>query len=174
MKKTLMILFMIITTYIVIGLKTEKVIEIPEQAIRLRILAASNSEEDQKIKMGVSMNIQEYLKIILKQVKDPTEAKNIINSNLPQINNIVYSYLQKENYLETYKVNFGLNYFPEKEYKGVLYKEGLYESLLVTLGEGNGKNWWCVLFPPLCLIESEESENIEYKSYVKEIIQKYI
>ena len=55
--------------------------------------------------------------------------------------------------------------------KGIEYDEGYYESLLITLGEGKGDNWWCVLFPPLCLIEAEESTEVEYKSFIKEIIE---
>lgn len=67
-----------------------------------------------------------------------------------------------------------MNYFPEKEYKGVKYDEGYYESLVITLGEGKGKNWWCVLFPPLCLVEAEESDKVEYKFFIKELIDKYL
>ena len=86
------------------------------------------------------------------------EVKNILNK-----------------YDTEYKINYGLNYFPEKNYKGVTYKEGNYESLVVKLGEGKGENFWCVLFPPLCLLEAEESdkEEVEYKSFIKEIIDKY-
>ena len=75
----------------------------------------------------------------------------------------------------TYKVNFGYNYFPQKKYKGVVYEEGMYESLVITIGEGKGDNWWCVLFPPLCMMESndENIEEVEYKSFIKEIIDKY-
>ena len=67
------------------------------------------------------------------------------------------------------------NYFPQKEFKGVTYEEGYYESLVVTLGSGSGDNWWCVLFPPLCLLEAEESEkdDVEYQFFVKELIDKY-
>ena len=74
-----------------------------------------------------------------------------------------------------YKINYGMNYFPEKEYKGVTYEEGEYESLVITLGNGLGENFWCVLFPPLCLLEAdeEETEEVEYTSFVKEIIDKY-
>ena len=65
--------------------------------------------------------------------------------------------------------------FPEETYKGITYEAGKYESLLVTLGEGKGDNWWCVLFPPLCLMEAEETntDEVEYKSFIKEIIEKY-
>ena len=72
---------------------------------------------------------------------------------------------------------YGLNPFPAKSYKGVKYKAGEYESLVITLGEGKGDNWWCVLFPPLCMLEAEDQtqkSNLEYKSYIKEIIDKYL
>ena len=58
-----------------------------------------------------------------------------------------------------------------KEYKNVIYEEGEYESVVITIGDGNGKNFWCVLFPPLCMLD--EDSNIEYSSLVKEIIDKY-
>ena len=67
-----------------------------------------------------------------------------------------------------------MNYFPEKEYKGIVYEEGEYESLVITLGNGLGENFWCVLFPPLCLLDSEEEvEDVEYTSFVKELVEKY-
>ena len=81
--------------------------------------------------------------------------------------------MKNESY--SYTLDYGMHYFPKKEYKGVIYEEGEYESLLVTLGEGNGKNWWCVLFPPMCLREAEENntDDVEYKSFIKTIIEKY-
>jgi hypothetical protein len=72
-----------------------------------------------------------------------------------------------------YNINFGSNFFPKKEYNVVTYPEGYYESVKVTLGEGLGDNWWCIIFPPLCLIEAEESTEVEYNFFVKEIIKKY-
>ena len=77
---------------------------------------------------------------------------------------------------KNYKIEYGMNYFPKKEYKNVIYEEGNYESLVITLGEGLGENFWCILFPPLCSMEKdiEESKNVEYKSIIKELIYKYI
>jgi stage II sporulation protein R len=68
-----------------------------------------------------------------------------------------------------------MNYFPRKEYKDVIYEEGEYESLVVEIGDAKGDNFWCVLFPPLCLLEGEEEnkESIKYTSFIKEIIDKY-
>ena len=83
--------------------------------------------------------------------------------------------LKKENSQTTFRINYGMNYFPEKEYKNVIYKEGNYESLVVTLGDGLGENFWCVLFPPLCLLEGEEenTKDVEYHILVKDILKKY-
>ena len=73
-----------------------------------------------------------------------------------------------------YTINYGKNYFPEKKYKGITYSEGYYESVLVTLGSGEGENWWCVLFPPFCLIEAEENDEVEYKFFLQELIEKIL
>ena len=71
-----------------------------------------------------------------------------------------------------FEVKFGYNYFPVKEYKGIKYDEGYYESLVVSIGEAKGDNWWCVLFPPLCLLESEENSDVEYRFFVQELLNK--
>ena len=88
---------------------------------------------------------------------------------------VIEKTIENEPYNNTYNINYGTNHFPEKEYKGVIYQEGDYESLVITLGEGLGDNFWCVLFPPLCLLEAEDTETdkVEYTSFIKEIIDKY-
>ena len=175
MKKTLLVLGLIITTYIIIGMTSEEIIEIPDNAIRIRVIGNSDSEYDQEKKQEIRKDVQLYMQELLKDAKTINEARTIINDNLKNLNKELDNFLTQINYDKDYTINFGLNYFPEKEYKGIKYKEGLYESLLITLGEGKGKNWWCVLFPPICLLEAEETETpeIEYKSFVKEIIEKY-
>lgn len=175
MKKTLLVLSLIIGTYILIGVKAEELVEIPNEAIRIRVIGNSNSDYDQEKKQEIRKEVQLYMQNLLKDAKTTEEARTIINNNLNNLNKNIDTYLTQINYDENYTINFGLNYFPEKEYKGIKYKEGLYESLLITLGEGKGNNWWCVLFPPICLLEAEESETneVEYKSFVKELIEKY-
>lgn len=156
--------------------KTEAV-TIPDEAIRIRIIPNSNSNYDQQIKIKLSNVLQNQLYNLLINVKGVENARNVIQENLEKIDNTVSSTLNQENYNLGYKINYGLNYFPEKTYKGIKYEEGNYESLLITLGEGKGDNWWCVLFPPLCLIEaeeSEESEEVEYKFFIQELIEKYL
>lgn len=147
---------------------------IPDEAIRLRVIPNSNSEYDQNIKTKVKNNLQQNMTKLLKNSESIDEARQIINENLSIIDNDIKKLLDSEKYPLGYKINFGYNYFPKKEFKGVVYDEGYYESVVVTLGEGRGDNWWCVLFPPLCLMEASESDDVEYASFVKTIIDKYI
>ena len=170
MKKIVILILFILTFYLFVSDIMVKGLEIPEDAIRIRVVPNSNSEYDQDIKTKVKNKLQSNMYDLLKDAKDSTEAERIINNNLNKIDNDINKLLIKEKYNKDYLLNYGYNYFPEKEYKGVTYKEGYYKSLMVTLGEGKGDNWWCVLFPPLCLIEED---NTEYKSLVKEILDKF-
>lgn len=173
MKTTLFTLIGIIITYIIIGNVFASNDIIPDDAIRIRVIANSNSEYDQEIKMKVKENIERDMYKLLKNTDDLTEARSLIKNNLTLVENNIYTLLQKERYPLPFNIDFGLNYFPKKEFKGITYEEGYYESVVVTLGEGLGDNWWCVLFPPLCMIEAEESTDVEYTTMVKTIIDKY-
>ena len=172
MKKLILVIFLIILFYVCIGHVSS--LTIPSDALRIRVIANSNSDYDQEIKKIVKENIQYKMYELLKNTKGVDEARRIINNNLNNIDNDVKTTLQLLDYELGYDINFGLNYFPSKEYKGITYEEGYYESLVITLGEGKGDNWWCVLFPPLCLLEAEESTEVEYTSFVKELLDKYL
>lgn len=174
MKKIIILLLFIGLFYVFISNSLVKSLTIPNDAIRIRIIPNSNSSFDQDIKLKVKDKIEITMYDLLKDASSSEEACEIIENNLELIDNDVKKILSEENYDKGYSVNFGENYFPVKEYKGIKYEEGYYESLLITLGKGEGDNWWCVLFPPLCLIEGEESTEVEYKSIVKELIDKYI
>lgn len=166
--KKILLLLTILVFYLLIGKITAETELIPKDAIRIRVIANSDSEEDQKVKLAVKEELDSYFYSLLKDVKGATSARAIISSSVSNVEQIVARYTDDD-----YSVNYGLNYFPSKEYKGVFYKEGYYESLVVTLGEGQGKNWWCVLFPPLCLLENTEMEEVEYRSLVLDMIQQY-
>lgn len=173
MKKIVIIL--IVIAGITFLMKEDKVI-IPKDAIRFRVIANSNKEEDQTTKIHIRDNIQKHLYQDLLTTNNVEEARRKINNNITKYEDIVKKSLQETNSNDSYTIKYGENYFPEKDYKGVSYKEGYYESLVVTLGNGMGENWWCVLFPPLCLLEAEEqgkTEDIEYKFFIKELIDKY-
>ena len=167
MKKIIVCLF--IVTVLVLVNKEEIKVLIPEDAIRFRIIANSNSIEDQKEKIEIRNELEPIIGDILTNSTTKEETKTEINNNLYKINHVIDKFNTK------YNVNYGLNFFPEKSYKGVTYKEGNYESLVITLGDGLGDNWWCVLFPPLCLLEANETnyDDITYTSYIQELINKY-
>lgn len=173
--KKIVIIGILITLFLIgINKVNSKEFVIPNEAIRLRVVANSNSDIDQKIKYVVTDHIQGKIYELLKNTKGVEEARKIINNNIDYLSSEVEKTLDKEGYPFSYELKYGLNFFPEKTYKGVTYEEGYYESLLVTLGEGKGNNWWCVLFPPLCLMEAEESEEVEYKFFIQELIDKYL
>lgn len=173
MKKTIIIILLAMLGFHFLNMKGSALI-IPNEAIRLRVLANSNSKEDQELKLKVRDELQLYMYELLKDTKGIDQAREKIKQNLDQIEDCVNRTLQKYDSAIKFQIDFGLNYFPDKEYKGVVYPAGEYESVLVTLGEGNGNNWWCVLFPPLCLMEAEESDTVEYKSFFQELIEKYL
>ena len=173
MKKSIIIFILIILIYILIGNVIAEKDMIPDEAIRIRVIANSNSEYDQNIKIKVKDNLQSIMYKLLKNTEDIESARNIIKNNINLVEDDIYTLLQREKYQLPFNINFGLNYFPKKEFKGITYDEGYYESVVVTLGEGLGDNWWCVLFPPLCMIEAEESTDVEYTTMVEEIINKY-
>ena len=175
MKKVILILLAILSISYVINANNKKEsVRIPDSAIRFRVLANSNSPRDQKIKEEVRDKMQKELYTLLENAKSAKQARNLITSNMDNFNDILAEEMKDKEY--SYTIDYGMHPFPEKKYKGITYEAGEYESLLVTLGSGEGDNWWCVLFPTLCLLEAEETTNnsdVEYKSFIKEIIEKY-
>ena len=166
MKKIIPILFIFFLIY---GLNNKEEIIIPDYAIRFRVIANSNSMKDQELKLKVKSVLEDDLNKLMVSAKNSEEAKNLISDNLSNIR-------KKVNELApTNKVSFGKNYFPSKTYHGINYDEGMYDSLVVTLGNGDGNNWWCVMFPPLCLIEGKNNntDEVEYRLLIKDIIDKY-
>ena len=173
MKKTILIIGLILFTYIIIGNVFSKKVIIPNESIRIRVIANSNTDYDQKIKHAVKNLVEEDMKEFVSEKDNIFTVRNKILNNLDSFSEKINKLLKDNSYNLGVNVNYGLNYFPEKEYRGTKYNEGYYESIVVTLGKGIGDNWWCVLFPPLCMIEAQDSENIEYTTLVSEVINKY-
>lgn len=175
MKKILLVLSIISLLYIGLNFKEEENI-IPDEAIRFRVIANSNTVYDQNIKIQVRNTIQNEIFSLIKDSKSIEDTRKILYEHQKELYNITRNKLKELNYNKSFDLKYGYNHFPKKKYRGITYKEGNYESLVVTLGEGKGDNFWCVLFPPLCLLEAEDnsSSEIEYKFFVKELIDKYI
>lgn len=167
MKKFLITLAIIL---LIFSCKTE-INEIYEESIRFRIIPNSNSIEDIFIKEKVLQNIQKQIHD-LGNYNEIKKSRKSIKNNLDTIKNTVEKTLALNNYNKPFTVNYGLNYFPEKEFDNIKYKEGYYESLVVELGDAKGDNFWCVMFPPFCFMEVKKTEDIEYKFKLVELINK--
>ena len=172
MKKLTVIIVIIIT---ILCLNKQATVTVPREAIRFRVIANSNKEKDQYIKKQIVTNLNSTIKKIEFTPKDLSTSRQNIKQSIPEFSQVVEKTLKELNASEKYSINYGLNYFPEKEYKGIKYEAGEYESLVITLGDGLGENFWCILFPPLCLLEAEDENttDIEYTSFIEEIINKY-
>ena len=167
LKKIIVILFVITILLCLTNNKQE--VLIPSDAIRFRIIANSNSIKDQQEKLEIKTELEPVLTSILNNSSDLYSTKNSIMNKMDNIKRVI------EKHNVEYEINYGNNYFPEKTYKGVHYPAGNYESLVITLGDGVGENWWCVLFPPLCLLEAYEDDydEITYTTYFQEILDNF-
>lgn len=169
MKKIILVLFAILTIFLIYNKVNADEVIIPDSSIRLRVIPNSNSNYDQAMKQVVKNYLENDVYDLFKDTKNIEEARIVINENLLNFENNIQDIFDNYKYNMNFDVNYGLNYFPEKEFKNVIYNEGYYESIVVSIGEAKGDNWWCVLFPNLCLVEEED---VEYTSIIKEIIDK--
>ena len=168
MKKTIILISFILLFYYFCSIYIDKNnIKIPDESIRIRVLANSNSKEDQAIKKIVSKEIMIYLSKELKGITNIKDARDKLINLKEDLNNKITDILSKYNIKQEYEFNYGYNYFPEKTFENKTYKSGYYESLLISLGKGLGDNFWCLLFPPLCLLDYDE--NVTYTSFLKEL-----
>ena len=170
MKRKIFIIILVLTIIFVYKLNEQNIF-IPDTSIRLRVIPNSNNPEDINIKEQVKSYLESNIYTITKDTNDIDDARDIIKNNIPSIETDIDNIFKDNDYLLPYKINYGYNYFPEKTYKGITYDEGYYESLVISIGEANGDNWWCVLFPNFCLADIKE--DTEYKLYFKELINKY-
>ncbi|PFG04323.1 stage II sporulation protein R [Bacillus sp. es.034] len=126
---------------------------IPDEAIRLRILANSDLDGDQNVKRLVRDEVNKEITNWVSNLTSQDEAKAVIKEGLPQLQKIAEDVVAEEGMDQSVKVEFGKVDFPTKLYGQYLYPAGEYEAVLITLGKGEGANWWCVLYPPLCFLD---------------------
>ncbi len=144
-----------------------------DDMIRFRIISNSNSAKDIIIKQQVSDKVS---KILFDKGNTREDVRNNIIENINLIEAETNKVFNENNYSKKFNINYGYNYFPEKEFDGKRLKEGIYESLVLTIGEGKGDNYWCILYPPLCMIDNtkEVKNKIEYKFKIIEYIKKLL
>ncbi len=166
MKKILIIIAVFITIMCVN--KKEDII-IPNNAIRFRVVSSSNTIEDQVIKNKISKKLQKNIYDLTKNASSYEETKKTLNMNYDYLKDSIEEELKNNNVSYSYKLNIGRNYFPSKQYKGIKYDAGYYDSVSIELGNHNGLNWWCIIYPPLCLIDEDVSD-VEYTTLASELL----
>ena len=126
-----------------------------EKLIRFHVIANSDNNEDQELKLKVRDNIISYLKPKLENSDSISESEEIIKSEHENLYKISRETVKENGY--DYDISVGIEYsnFPTKQYSNVVLPAGEYKALKVIIGEGKGKNWWCVMFPPLCFVDEE-------------------
>lgn len=132
--------------------------DIKDKLIRFHVIANSDTEEDQNLKLKVRDKVVETLSEKLNGITSLDEAENVLKQNINYVNEIAKEVIEENNY--TYEVNTMLSYenFPDKVYGDYVFPQGNYEAFRVIIGEGKGQNWWCVMFPSLCFVDESKNE----------------
>lgn len=140
--------------------------------LRVHIKANSNLSCDQSIKYEVKDLVCDYLTPLFLDCQDIETAKNILDKNLSNIELILNSFLKSKGFTYSAIAKLNNEFFPTRVYDELILNDGYYDALIIYLGEGTGDNWWCVLYPPMCL--QKNTKNIEYKSRLLKIIKQII
>ena len=122
-----------------------------KELIRLHVVAASDSEEDQALKLRVRDAVVSSLQQNMENIADADQAKAYLQENLPKIEALANQVLRSAGCLDLATVSLQLEEFTTRYYDTFALPAGIYESLRITIGDGAGQNWWCVVFPSLCV-----------------------
>jgi stage II sporulation protein R len=138
--------------------------------LRLHVIAHSDSAADQQVKLQVRDAVLKVTEEGILSCKNADEAEEYISSHLGIIVATANEVLEKNGLHYKASAAMGVSRFPEREYRGVDYPEGNYKALKIVLGDGKGQNWWCVMFPPLCLSEvGVDVDEVQYTSFFAEL-----
>lgn len=156
--KSACIAFVLTVIYSVIPFEAQ-CSEISEDVFRLHILANSDSEEDQSLKLKVRDEVLEYTEDLFNSASSKEEAEKIISDNLQSISNVAYCTLLENGYDYTVTAEITNMYFATRYYEGFTLPSGMYDALRITIGEGGGHNWWCVMYPSICISSAQEKDD---------------
>lgn len=154
-RNKLLFCFVLAATVWICGLVADKQ-TLRQELVRLHVVAASDSEEDQAMKLRVRDAVVESLQADMENLSSAQEAKAYLQENLPKIEALANSVLQEAGVADTVAVSLALEEFSTRVYDTFTLPAGLYDALRITIGAGEGKNWWCVVFPSLCLPATSE------------------
>ena len=151
----ILIILLCIYTYICAYSYASEISEnLSKNIFRLHIIANSNSEEDQNLKYKVRDNLLQYMNKICKNCSSKDEVIKIVYLNQDNFKAIAEETIKKEGFTYPVKIEIGNFEFPTKSYGDISFPAGYYDALKVNIGDSLGHNWWCVMFPPLCFVNT--------------------
>lgn len=187
--KSVCIAFVLTVLYSVIPFQAECT-DISNEVFRLHILASSDSDYDQNVKLSVRDKVLEYTESLFQNAKSKEDAEQVISQNLPAITEVAQNEVYRSGSNDKVKAEITNMYFTTRHYDSYTLPSGMYDALRITIGEGKGHNWWCVMYPSLCIYSEEnrdekakevfddaqydivKNEKYEYKFKIVEIFEK--
>lgn len=128
--------------------------------VRLHVIAASDEPEEQELKLRVRDGVLEHLAPVLDNADSAESARELLSADLDGVRRAAETYAEGR----PVRVEFGQEYYPTRDYGSFVLPAGRYQSLRVTIGQGQGHNWWCVVFPPLCVSAAEQRRALDAMS----------
>ncbi|MGM9934498.1 MAG: stage II sporulation protein R, partial [Clostridium sp.] len=136
--------------------------------IRFHVIANSDNDEDQTLKLKVKNKVIEYLYPYLSKSRSVDNSREIIKNNMDKVKTIAEDVIRQEGYDYCVNLELSRENFPDKSYGNIVLPQGNYEAFRIIIGKGEGRNWWCVMFPPLCFVDESKAE-VEYDKVEEEI-----
>ena len=143
------------------GIRTLDYDEVKDSLIRFHVIANRDNEEDQNLKLKVKNKVIDYLYPYLNNSQSLDESRQIIKDKMQEVKKIAEGVIKDNNYKYSIKVELSRENFPDKSYGNITLPQGNYEAFRIIIGDGQGRNWWCVMFPPLCFVDESKAE-VEY------------
>ena len=169
-----MILFLcttclVLTSNVIMAQKSNKIQqELASQVIRFHVRANGDKTDDQEIKIKVKNAVIEYLRPLMRDQKNIAAARMEVLQQLPKVESVIKKVLYENDISTESSVRLTKEYFPEKCYGAFVFPKGTYEAVVISVGEGKGQNWWCMLYPGLCfvnesyaVVSAESGEKLE-------------
>lgn len=155
--KSACIAFVLVVIYSLIPFQAQ-CDNISRDVFRLHILANSDSDHDQSVKLKVRDRVLEYSKGLFESAKSKQEAESLVSSNLDNITRVAQNELKDLGCDQTVKAEIKKMYFTTRYYDSYTLPSGMYDALRITIGSGKGHNWWCVMYPTICVSAAAEQD----------------
>ncbi len=145
--------------------------EVYDRTLRLHVLANSDSDEDQALKLQVRDRVLDEIEKIVLPCESKTEAISAIQEAIPFLTEVASDCVRQQGYAYEVRLETGIERYPTRRYEAMALPAGSYWSLRVLIGEADGQNWWCVLYPPLCLNTARAEEQLVEAGFTFEQVQ---